>query len=170
MWNIDDLEWREYLANNIICYYIQYYKPHGYVIMEFTMGCLRAYALRYYYRRKIEYRSSYHCHQTACIRRPTFAMIPMSKILDHVINKTYEKSIDQLEKNHWMLPRVGTTPWYGNECYGRHTLEDKWWVHQNVGWRFTSWVLSSIVANHHCTNTTLGEKMKWLRIGKIQHC
>jgi hypothetical protein len=27
-------------------------------------------------------------------------MIPMSKILDHVINKTYEKSIDQLEKNH----------------------------------------------------------------------
>jgi hypothetical protein len=97
-------------------------------------------------------------------------MIPMSKILDHVINKTYEKSIDQLEKNHWMLPRVGTTPWYGNECYGRHTLEDKWWVHQNVGWRFTSWVLSSIVANHHCTNTTLGEKMKWLRIGKIQHC
>jgi hypothetical protein len=29
-------------------------------------------------------------------------------------------------------------------------LEDKWWLHQNVGWRFTSWVLSSTIANHHC--------------------
>lgn len=169
MWNIDDLKWKEYLANNTICYYIQYYKSRGYGIMEFTMGFLHANALHYYYRLKTEYKSSYHCHQIACTRRPTFAMIPTSKILDHVINKTYDKSTNQLEKSHWALLGVGTIPQYGNECCGRHTLEDKWWLHQNVGWRFTSWVFSSTIANHHCMNTTLGEKMKWLRIGKIQH-
>jgi hypothetical protein len=29
MWNINDLEWKEYLANNNICYYIQYYMAMG---------------------------------------------------------------------------------------------------------------------------------------------
>ncbi len=55
MWKIEDLEWREYLAYNIIYGYIQYNEPKGYRMLKFTMGCLRLYALRYYYKLEIKY-------------------------------------------------------------------------------------------------------------------
>ncbi len=45
MWVIDDLEWREYLAYNIVCCYILYHQPGGYGTLEFELGCLRLYAL-----------------------------------------------------------------------------------------------------------------------------
>jgi hypothetical protein len=45
MWTIDDLEWREYLTYNIMCYYIQYHQPRGYGALEFEVGCLKFYTL-----------------------------------------------------------------------------------------------------------------------------
>ncbi len=55
MWKIDNLEWREYLTYNIICYYIQYHEPRGYGMLEFTIRCLSIYTLHYYYRLEIDY-------------------------------------------------------------------------------------------------------------------
>jgi hypothetical protein len=45
MWAIDDLEWKEYLAYNIVCCYIKNHQPRGYGALEFEVGCLRLYAL-----------------------------------------------------------------------------------------------------------------------------
>ncbi len=55
MWKIEDLEWRDCLAYSIICGYIQYNEPKGYGVLEFTVGCLGLYTLRYYCRLEIEY-------------------------------------------------------------------------------------------------------------------
>jgi hypothetical protein len=88
MWKIEDLEWREYLAYIIICGYIQYNEPKGYGALEFTMGCLGLYALRYYYKLEIKYCNYYHHHQITRCGCLTFIMTPISKIPDHVVNKT----------------------------------------------------------------------------------
>jgi hypothetical protein len=45
MWAIDDMEWREYLTYNIVCYYIQYQQPRGYGALKFEIGYLGLYAL-----------------------------------------------------------------------------------------------------------------------------
>ncbi len=45
MWAIDDMEWKEYLAYNIVCCYIQYHQPRGYDALEFEVGCLGLYVL-----------------------------------------------------------------------------------------------------------------------------
>jgi hypothetical protein len=62
MWKIEDLESKEYLAHNIIYGYIWYNEPKGYGALEFTVGCLGLYALKYYCKLEIEYCSYYH-HQ-----------------------------------------------------------------------------------------------------------
>jgi hypothetical protein len=46
----------------------------GYVILEFTMGCLNVYKLQYHSRLGAEYKNYYHCHQTSNNGRPIFAM------------------------------------------------------------------------------------------------
>jgi hypothetical protein len=45
MWAINDLEWKEYLAYNIVCCYIQYHQPREYGALEFEVGCLGLYVL-----------------------------------------------------------------------------------------------------------------------------
>jgi hypothetical protein len=55
MWAVDDLEWKEFLAYNIVCYYIQYHQVRRYVLLEFEVGCLGLYALRYYCRLEYAY-------------------------------------------------------------------------------------------------------------------
>jgi len=40
MWKIENLEWREYLAYNIIYGYIWYNEPKGYGALEFIVGFL----------------------------------------------------------------------------------------------------------------------------------
>jgi hypothetical protein len=50
MWKIDALEWKEFLAYNIICCYIQSHEPGGYGRLEFEIGCLRMYVLIHYWR------------------------------------------------------------------------------------------------------------------------
>lgn len=62
MWAIDNLEWREYLAYNIICCYIQYHQPRGYGALEFEVRCLGQYALQYYCKLDITFKDYYHCH------------------------------------------------------------------------------------------------------------
>ncbi len=62
-------------------------EPKGYIALEFTMGCLGLYALRYYYRLEIKYCSYYHCHQIARCGCPTFTMTPISEAPDHVVNR-----------------------------------------------------------------------------------
>jgi hypothetical protein len=86
MWKIENLEWRKYLAYNIICGYIRYNEPKGYKALEFIMGCLRLYALKYYYRLEIEYCSYYHHHQIAKNGHPTFVMMLISETLDHIVS------------------------------------------------------------------------------------
>jgi hypothetical protein len=87
MWKIKDLEWREYLAYSIICGYIWYNEPKGYEAMEFTMGYLGLYALRYYHKLEIEYCSYYRRHQIIRCGCPTFTMMPISEVSDHVVNR-----------------------------------------------------------------------------------
>jgi len=55
MWVVKDLEWREFLAYNIVCCYIQYHQLKGYGVLEFEVGYLGLYALRYYYRLEYAY-------------------------------------------------------------------------------------------------------------------
>ncbi len=86
MWVIDDLEWREYLAYNIVCYYIQYHQLEGYGILEFKVGCLGFSALHHYYNLEIAYQNDFHHHQISTSSRPTFIMIHMVPIPDHVIS------------------------------------------------------------------------------------
>jgi hypothetical protein len=62
MWAIQDLEWREYLAYSIICCNIQYHEPRGYGVLEFKVGYLGIYAIKYYYRLECDYRDYFHCH------------------------------------------------------------------------------------------------------------
>jgi len=87
MWKIKDLEWRKYLAYSIIHGYIRYNEPKGYGVPKFTVGYLGLYALRYYWRLEIEYCSYYHCHQIAKCGCLTFTMTPISKTLNHVVNR-----------------------------------------------------------------------------------
>ncbi len=86
MWKIEDLEWREYLTYSIIYGYIWYNEPKGYGALKFIVGCLGLYALRYYCRLEIEYCSYYHCHQITTCGHSTFAMMPISEALDHVVS------------------------------------------------------------------------------------
>jgi len=74
MWAIDDLEWREYLTYNIMCYYIQYHQPRGYGALEFEVGCLKFYTLRHNYKMEIAYEDYYCHHQTSTSSQPTFIM------------------------------------------------------------------------------------------------
>jgi hypothetical protein len=86
MWHIENLESKEYLAYNIICGYIWYNEPKGYVVLEFTIGYLGLYALRYYYRLEIKYYNYYHCHQITRCGHLTFTMTPTSEVSDHVVS------------------------------------------------------------------------------------
>ncbi len=45
MWAINDMEWKKYLAYNIVCCYIQYHQLTGYGALEFEVGCLGFYVL-----------------------------------------------------------------------------------------------------------------------------
>ncbi len=84
MWKIIHLEWKEYLAYSIICCYIQYHEPCGYEMLEFTIGCLGVYVLRYYCKLEIDYWNYYNQHQTMLFGQPTFAMKWMEDRLNHV--------------------------------------------------------------------------------------
>jgi hypothetical protein len=53
MWVIEGLEWKKFLAYNIVCCYIQYHQQREYKVLEFEVGCLGFYSLRYYC--KLEY-------------------------------------------------------------------------------------------------------------------
>ncbi len=59
MWVIKDLEWREFLVYSITCCYIQYHQPRN-GVLEFMMGYLGFYALKYYCRLKYAYWEYYH--------------------------------------------------------------------------------------------------------------
>jgi hypothetical protein len=86
MWKIEDLDWREYLVYSIIYGYIQYNEPKGYKVLEFTMGYLGLYALRYYCRLEIKYCNYYHHHQIIECGHQTFVMTPFNEALDHVVS------------------------------------------------------------------------------------
>jgi hypothetical protein len=45
MWKIQDMEFYEYLAYNIMCGYIIFNNRCGYDVLEHLIGCLGAYAL-----------------------------------------------------------------------------------------------------------------------------
>jgi hypothetical protein len=76
MWVVEHLEWREFLACNIVCCYIQYHEPRN-GMLEFMVGNLRFYALRYYYRLKYAYHEYYHRHKMDVSSKPTFIMTQM---------------------------------------------------------------------------------------------
>ncbi len=94
MWAKDDLEWREYLAYNIICCYIQYHQPRGYEVLEIEVGYLGLYALRYCFKLEIPFEDYYNHHQTSTSSIPTFTMTRMEAIPNHV----ERKAMTQLEK------------------------------------------------------------------------
>ncbi len=87
MWTVEDLEWRKFLAYNIICCYIQYHQPRGYGALEFEEGCLRLYALRYYCIIEYAYKEYYHRHWIVASNKPTFAIMQMETIPNHVVSQ-----------------------------------------------------------------------------------
>lgn len=87
MWVIDDLEWKEYLTYNIVCYYIQQHQPRGYDALKFEVACLGFYTLQHYYKMEIAYEDYYCRHQTSASSKPTFIMTQMEAILGHVESK-----------------------------------------------------------------------------------
>jgi hypothetical protein len=89
MWVVKDLEWREFLAYNIVCCYIQYHQPKGYGVLQFKVGRMGLYAFRYYYRLKYAYQEYYHQHQIVISSRPTFAMTWIETIPDHVVSQAH---------------------------------------------------------------------------------
>ncbi len=60
-------------------------------MLEFEMGCLELYALKYYYRLKYAYHEYYHWHQIVISSRPTFAMTRMETIPNHVVSQAHAK-------------------------------------------------------------------------------
>jgi hypothetical protein len=92
MWKIEDLEWRDYLVYSIIYGYIWYNELKGYEMLEFIVGYLGLYALRYYYRLEIEYCSYYHHRQIAKYGCQTFIMMPISEEPNHVVSRTKQVS------------------------------------------------------------------------------
>jgi hypothetical protein len=55
MWVVEDLEWKKILAYSIVCCYIQYHQSRAYKILEFEVGYLGLYSLRYYCRLEHSY-------------------------------------------------------------------------------------------------------------------
>jgi len=60
-----------------------------YGVLEFKVGYLGLYALRYYCRLEYAYGENYHWHQIVVSNRPTFAMMQMETILNHVISQAF---------------------------------------------------------------------------------
>jgi len=54
-WKIQDMEFWEYLAYNILCGYIVFNNGHGYGRFEHLTSCLGGYALEYCYKLKVAY-------------------------------------------------------------------------------------------------------------------
>lgn len=74
MWKIQDREFCEYLAYNIMCSYIIFNDRRGYGVLEHLMGCLGAYALRYYCKLEVAYNKYYLKHTMAINHKPIFIM------------------------------------------------------------------------------------------------
>jgi hypothetical protein len=104
MWKIDNLERKEYLVYNIICYYIQYRKPCSYGMLDFTIRCLGIYVLCYYYKLEIDNWSYYAWHQTVISGWPNFAMTWMESTPNHVeniivdVSKQWEETMVKCQK------------------------------------------------------------------------
>jgi hypothetical protein len=91
MWKLDNLEWRGYLAYNIICCYIQYHEPHEYGVLEFIARCLRISVLRYYCRLEIDYRS-YLCVVVCCFLLAAVWFVCLPKDFDQKIVRGKSKN------------------------------------------------------------------------------
>jgi hypothetical protein len=53
------------------------------------VGCLRLYALRYYYRLEYAYDEYYHWHQIVVSNKPTSAMMQMEILSNHVVHQDH---------------------------------------------------------------------------------
>jgi hypothetical protein len=90
MWKIQDMEFCEYLAYNILCGYIVFNDSHGYGVLEHLMGCLNAFALQYYYKLKVAYNKYYLKHATVISNKPTFVMARRESIPDTIEKRVKE--------------------------------------------------------------------------------
>ncbi len=83
------MEWREFLAYIIVCCYIQYHQLRGIGVLEFKVGCMGLYALRYYYRLEYAYQEYYHRHQIVVSNKLIFSMTRMETIPNHVVGQVH---------------------------------------------------------------------------------
>jgi hypothetical protein len=96
MWKIQDREFCEYLAYNIMCGYIIFNDRRGYGVLEHLMGCLGAYALCYYCKLEVAYNKYYLKHTMAINHKPTFVMARRDPILN-----TIEKIMKEDSMGTW---------------------------------------------------------------------
>jgi hypothetical protein len=58
-------------------------------VLEFEVGYLGFYSLRYYYRLEYAYQEDYHLHQFVVSSKPTFVMTQMETIPYHVVSRAH---------------------------------------------------------------------------------
>jgi len=56
MWKIQDVEFHEYFAYNILCGYIIFNDGHGYGLLEHPIGYFGVYVLQYYCQLEVAYK------------------------------------------------------------------------------------------------------------------
>jgi hypothetical protein len=88
------MEFREYFAYNILCGCIVFNDSRGYGVLEHLMGCLGAYALRYYYKLEVVYNKYYLKHRATINHKPIFAMAIKDPILNTIEKRVKEDSME----------------------------------------------------------------------------
>jgi hypothetical protein len=93
MWKIQDREFWEYLAYNIICGYIVFNDRCGYGVLEHLTSCLGVYMLQYYYKLEVVYNKYYLKHTIAVGHKLTYVMARKDPI-SYTIEKKVKDSME----------------------------------------------------------------------------
>ncbi len=94
IWKIQDREFWEYLAYNILCSYIFFNDNRGYGVLEHLISYLGAYALRYYCKLEVVYNKYYLKHTMIISHKPTFVMARKDPIPNTIEKRVKEDSME----------------------------------------------------------------------------
>jgi hypothetical protein len=94
IWKIQDKEFWESLAYNILFNYIDFHDNCGYGVLEHLLGYLGAYVLRYYSKLKVAYNKYYLKHTTSISHKLIFVMVRRDPVSNTVEKRVKEDSMD----------------------------------------------------------------------------
>jgi hypothetical protein len=90
MWQIDNLEFREYLLYSLICGYF-IFDPKAYGKLKFMVGCPRLYAFKYYCKLEIAFHQYASCKSFCKLDTPSFSMEYHTKSVPMVLDYAQEQ-------------------------------------------------------------------------------